>query len=198
MSSARSTPAEDAARRSRIDRLTGGDGAGDANATDAVSAIRGTAGTDTPVQGGARRRWQRGAMFVGGALAVLLAVGWWVAPTLRGYFAAPTSISEARLRFATVERGRFVRDVAAEGIVVAAVSPTLFAPEDGTVTFQVKEGDVVQAGAPLAVIDSPELQSQLQQERATLSSLATGLARRELENRARDLENQQEIGRAHV
>lgn len=150
------------------------------------------------MEGAAARRRRRWVLQGVAVLAAVLVVGWFAAPSVRAYLAAPTSISEGRLRLAQVERGGFVRDVAAEGVVVAAVSPTLFAPEDGTVTFQVQEGDVVAAGQALAVVDSPLLRSQLQQENATLRSLETGMARRELENRAQDLENQQQVDLARV
>jgi HlyD family secretion protein len=43
------------------------------------------------------------------------------------------SINRSRLSFATVEHGAFVKDVAAEGQVIAAVSPTLYAGSAGTV-----------------------------------------------------------------
>ena len=46
---------------------------------------------------------------------------------------ASSSVSASRLSFATVERGRFVRDIAAEGRVVAAVRPTLYANSPGMV-----------------------------------------------------------------
>jgi HlyD family secretion protein len=162
-----------------------------------TGGIRDTAAQDVPLarsQGRVRRMLPWGAALV---LAVL--AGYWFAgPTIRSYLRSPTSVSLERLRTAAVERGRFVRDVAAEGVVVAAVSPTLFAPEDGTVTFRVKEGDVVSAGDALAVVESPELTSRLAQEQATLQSLDTGLRRRELENRAQELENQQLVDLARV
>lgn len=80
------------------------------------------------------------------------------------------SISRSRLSFATVERGTFVNDVAADGQVVAAVSPTLYAASAGTVTLKVHAGDTVARGQVLAVIDSPELTARLAQEEATLAS----------------------------
>jgi HlyD family secretion protein len=64
-----------------------------------------------------------------------------------------------------------VRDLTAEGRVITANSPTLYAIAGGTVTLKVVAGDVVEAGQELAVIDSPELRSRLVQEESTLASL---------------------------
>jgi HlyD family secretion protein len=81
------------------------------------------------------------------------------------------SVSRERLTIATVERGSFVRDVAADGQVVAAVSPTLYANVAGTVTLRVHAGDSVTKGQEVASIDSPDLTAKLSQEAATLQGL---------------------------
>ncbi len=88
------------------------------------------------------------------------------------HFAGPgASVSRDRVSIATVERGSFVRDVTADGQVVAAVSPTLYAKAAGTVTLKVHSGDAVARGAELATIDSPDLSAKLSQEDATLQGL---------------------------
>ncbi|MEO0972816.1 MAG: HlyD family efflux transporter periplasmic adaptor subunit [Pseudomonadota bacterium] len=192
--SGRRTETDDEGRRvTNLERLTARSGV-----EAPTHGIRDTSAQDRSVPNAARRRSSRWWLRVGLALVVLAVIGWLATPYLTAYFGAPTSVSEARLRLAQVERGRFVRDVGAEGIVVAAVSPTLFAPEDGTVTFAVQEGDAVRAGDAVATIDSPELRSLLEQESATLRSLETGRARRALENRAADLANQQQVDLARV
>ncbi|MEM9385281.1 MAG: HlyD family efflux transporter periplasmic adaptor subunit [Pseudomonadota bacterium] len=194
-----SNPDISPSRSANLERLTARSDQGSGNPESAGSTpIRDTSAQDLRVEGAAGRRRLRWGIRGLGALAALLIFAWLVGPSVRAYLEAPTSISESRLRLAQVERGRFVRDVAAEGVVVAAVSPTLFAPEDGTVTFDVQEGDVVSEGQALAVVDSPLLRSQLEQENATFRSLETGMARRELENRAQDLENQQQVDLARV
>jgi HlyD family secretion protein len=81
------------------------------------------------------------------------------------------SVSRERLTIATVERGSFVRDVAADGQVVAAVSPTLYANVAGTVTLRVHAGDTVTKGEEVASVDSPDLTAKLSQEAATLQGL---------------------------
>ena len=62
---------------------------------------------------------------------------------IRAWASTSMVIPRERLRIAAVERGAFVRDVSAQGTVVVADSPTLFASGIGTVTFLVKAGDAV-------------------------------------------------------
>lgn len=81
---------------------------------------------------------------------------------------AQDSVSAERLRTGRVTRGNFVRDISVQGRVVAAVSPTLYATQTGTITFEVESGDSVYAGQVLASIASPEIQYQLLQEQARL------------------------------
>jgi HlyD family secretion protein len=84
------------------------------------------------------------------ALAVLIAI-------LMRYSGTTASVDRSRVSIATVERGNFIRDIAADGQVVAAVSPTLYANALGNVTLKVHAGDTVTKGQVLAVIDSPDL-----------------------------------------
>lgn len=94
---------------------------------------------------------------------------------------AQVSIERSRLTIATVERGSFVRDVVADGQVVAASSPTLYAPSAGTVMLKVHAGDAVDRGAILAVIDSPDLTAKVSQEEATLQTLHIDWSRARLD-----------------
>jgi HlyD family secretion protein len=82
---------------------------------------------------------------------------------------------------ASVERGNFVRDIAADGQVVAAVSPTLYANALGTVTLKAHAGDSVVKGQVLAIVDSPDLTAKLAQEDATLAGLRLDWQRATLE-----------------
>jgi HlyD family secretion protein len=104
------------------------------------------------------------------ALAGIAALGMLILILVR-YSGAGASVDRARVSIATVERGNFVRDIAADGQVVAAVSPTLYANALGTVTLKVHAGDTVAKGQVLAVVDSPDLTAKLSQEEATLASL---------------------------
>src|SRR5262249_36643443 len=69
----------------------------------------------------------------------------------------------------------------ADGRVVAANSPTLYAIAAGTVDFHVRPGDSVKRGQSLATVSSPELQSRLTQEQATLAGLEAGVGRGQLD-----------------
>ena len=101
------------------------------------------------------------------ALAGIAALGMLILILVR-YSGAGASVDRARVSIATVERGNFVRDIAADGQVVAAVSPTLYANALGTVTLKVHAGDAVVKGQVLAIVDSPDLTAKMSQEEATL------------------------------
>ena len=125
--------------------------------------------------GGSRLRpWILIGSLIGVAAAAVGILLWWLP-------AIGPSVDSARLTFATVERGRFIREIAAEGRVVAAVSPTLYAATGGTVTLNARAGDAVALGQVLATIESTDLRAHLQQERATLENLQIDLQRAELE-----------------
>jgi HlyD family secretion protein len=103
-----------------------------------------------------------------------------------------------RVRIATVTRGPFIRDVSAQGTVVAAVSPTLFASAPGTVHYLVRAGDRVRKDQVLATIDSPSLRNELERESASLAALEVALQRQGIETRRQLLGNQQAIDLAKL
>jgi HlyD family secretion protein len=115
---------------------------------------------------------------LGGAAIAILLIAW----TSTRWSAGPT-VNAQRLSIATVERGRFVRDIAAEGRIVAAVSPTLYAAAAGTVSFSVKAGDKVQRGDVLGSISSPDLQTELAQAQSSLEELTIAHKRAQLDAR---------------
>jgi len=90
------------------------------------------------------------------------------------------SVDSARLRIAEVKRGTLIRDAAVNGRVVAAVSPTLYAPAASTVTLKINAGDTVKKGDLLAVLDSPDLSNQLQREQSSLEQLQAEVARQRI------------------
>src|ERR1700690_2692585 len=126
--------------------------------------LRDTAGQDRVIERSSP--WKRHRTILLAALAAVIALGVLIAYVLR-YSGAGSSVDRSRLSIATVERGSFVRDIAADGQVVAAVSPTLYANALGTVTLKVHAGDTVSKGQVLAVVDSPDLTAKLSQEEAT-------------------------------
>jgi HlyD family secretion protein len=140
--------------------------------------LRDTAGQDRVIE--RPNPWRRHRAWAV-ALAVAAAGLGVLTVYLMKYSGAGVSVSRERLSIATVERGSFVRDVAADGQVVAAVSPTLYANVAGTVTLKVHAGDTVTKGQELATIDSPDLTAKLSQEDATLQGLSVDWRRARLD-----------------
>jgi HlyD family secretion protein len=160
-----------------------------------ATTIAGTQAQDAPraaTAPGWRQHWRRFAL-AGGALLLLL-FAWLV----HGWLHTGQMLSRERLRTAAVTRGHFVRDVAAEGTVVAAVNPTLYAIAPGTVSYLVRAGEAVTKEQPLATLESPELNNEYQRERATLDSLDAALARQQIEIRRQIMTSQQQADLAQV
>jgi len=158
-------------------------------------AIKDTSSQDraiTPRVDGKRR-----AMQVGIAVVAVVLIAW-IAPSAWRLFSAGRSVSAARLQFATVERGPFVRDIAAEGSVVAAVSPTLYATAPGAVVLKVHAGDAVTKGEVVAVIDSPELTNKLAQEQSNADALNVDYKRAQIDSRKQHLELQKTLDNAVI
>jgi HlyD family secretion protein len=136
-------------------------------------SIRDTAAQDRPLTtspSAARRRWWIIAAVVIGVVAA-------IAATLSAWSTGSRSVDGERLRIAEVRRGDLVRDLSAEGRVISANSPTLYAIAGGTLNLHVVAGDAVKRGQALAEIDSPELRSRLAQEEAALAGLEAEAAR---------------------
>ena len=126
----------------------------------------------------------RKKLAIWGVVAVAaVAAGAVLLPVAARLMSADSSASTARLRIAEVKRGNLTRDVAVQGKVVAAVSPTLYARSGGTVSLDIHAGDKVSKGMVLAEIDSPELTNKLKQEQATVDSLGLEVERATLANR---------------
>jgi HlyD family secretion protein len=139
--------------------------------------IRDTSSQDTVLARPAGKR----RLVVAAAVVAALALTAWSLPQARHLFGTAGSVSTERLGLDDVARGPFVRDIQAEGRVVAAFSPTLFAPQAGAVTLQVHAGDSVKKGQVLATIASPELAAKLAQETATADTLQTDTLRARVE-----------------
>ena len=168
----------------------------DASTPSPAAQVRGTEAQDAPVTDDtATRRRHRRRYIAGASALVLLAVFAWLA---HAWSNSSKTVAADRLRIAAVQQGHFVRDVAAQGTVVAAVNPTLFAIAPGTVSYAVHAGDTVVKGAVLATLDSPELSNEYQRERATLDSLNAALERQEIEIRRQLLTSQQQSDLAQV
>lgn len=128
------------------------------------------------------------------ALLLVCALAW---PVLR-WLRAEHSISAAGLRFAATQTGSIVREASDYARAVAARSPTLFAESSGVVIFQAEAGSAVAAGAELATISSPELQSRLKQEQSTYESLQAEVASQRIANERAALSKQRELDAAQI
>ena len=156
--------------------------------------FRGTEATDTAVEARPDRTRIKLIGAAAGGLVLILVFGL----LFRGWSATEHTISRERLRIVTVTEGPFVRDVSAQGTVVAAVSPTLFAVAPGNISYQVRAGDTVKSGQVLATLASPTLENEYQRERATLESLDTALQRQGIEMRRQKLSTQEAADLANV
>lgn len=144
--------------------------------------------------GSGKRRW-----IISGAVAVvLLLLAMWAVPAVQRWAGADVTVPRDRLRVARAELGDLVRDVSVQGRVVAAISPSLFAPAGGTITLMVEAGAEVSEGQVLAQLDSPELQNRLQQEQSSLDRLSVELDRQRIESNQKTLDNQKNIDLAKV
>ena len=158
--------------------------------------MRGTESQDRVVVTTNTRRafLRRYGVMIGIGAALLLFVVW----SARAWLSSEKIIPRDRLRTAVVERGPFVRDVAATGTVVAAVSPTLFAEAPGTIIYKVRAGDTVKAGDVLGKVESAALTNEYERERATLVSTEAALNRQTIEVRRTILKSSQDTDLAKV
>jgi len=106
--------------------------------TSALASVQGTEKQDTaictPQRSWHQQRWLQ--LSVTGAIVLVLLVSW----LIRAWSNSSHVIAADRLHIATVARGHFVRDIAAQGTVIAAVNPTVFAVAPGTVSYSVRAG----------------------------------------------------------
>ena len=151
---------------------------------------------DRPVAspGWLTRRRAIAAVIVGVAvIAVMLAL-----PAIRRWSRADRAVDATTIAIGTVTRGDLVRDVSVQGRVVAALHPTLVSPGQGIVAVRTKAGSVVHKGDVLAVIDSPELRSALEQARAQLLSLRSEYDRQRIAGTQLDARAKQQVAIAEV
>lgn len=156
--------------------------------------IRDTSAQDQLIEVNTRRRR---LIWIGAAVAAVVLIALAV-PGLRHVMSASSSVSASRLSFATVKRGSFVNDIAADGRVVAAVRPTLYANSPGMVTLKVHAGDTVKKGQVLAVIDSPELRNKLAQEQSQMDALEVDYQRAKIDARKQRGELEQAYENAKI
>lgn len=134
-----------------------------------------------------------------GAGAVLfIAAILFVAPAVNRWADASVSVPLDRVRIATVERGDLVRDVSIQGRVIAAIRPTLYASDAGTITLRVEAGETVVAGQVLATVDSPALTAELRQAESALEQRRVELERQRIGTRQQALEKRKDVDLSEV
>jgi HlyD family secretion protein len=158
--------------------------------------IRDTSAQDRVMTAPPVPRSRRFGMIAVGLLALALLLV--ALPTVGRWLGAERSIAGERLRIAEVRRGTLVRDVSVQGRIVAAVSPTLYAPVAGTVTLKTQAGSSVKQGDLLAQIDSPELANELERERATLQELEVEVQRQRIASERQQLVSRRTADEAAV
>ena len=157
--------------------------------------IRDTSAQDRLIEARPNRRRR---LLLAGIGVIVLALLIVLLPAALRLFSVGASVSASRLAFATVERGLFVRDIAAEGKVVAANSPTLYAGYNGSVTLKVRAGDGVRKGQLLAVIDSPELINKLAQEQSRADAMQVDYLQAQVDARSKRGELQKAFDNARI
>ena len=135
---------------------------------------------------------------IGGSVAAAIMLVILAAPFVNRWANATVSVPFERVRIATVTRGDLVRDVTVQGRVVAAVSPTLYASDSGSITLHVDAGEQVLAGQVLATVNSPDLTSELQQAESSLEQRKVELERQRIESRQQALEKRKSADLADV
>ncbi len=165
-------------------------------ATVSELSIADTSGQDIAIEPESKRK----QYLISGiaATVALIVIVVLVMPFVLRWSEADDSVARDRLRTSMVTRGDLVRDVSVQGRVVAAVSPTLYAPQSGTITFLVEAGDSVLMGDVLAVIDSPGLANTLKQEQANYARLQVEIERQGIETKQKKLENRKTADLAEV
>jgi HlyD family secretion protein len=157
--------------------------------------ISDTSGQDIALGRASRKPFWIG---LGVVIAAVAIVGALFLPNVLRWAQAEAAVPRDRIRVADVRRGDLIRDVSVQGRIVAAVSPTLFASADGSISLLVESGAEVAEGDALAVIDSPELENQLRQQEATLESMEVGLERQQITTRQLQLASQKNVDLAQV
>jgi HlyD family secretion protein len=141
---------------------------------------------------------RRNQLIVAGIGVAVIASVLFAAPWVKRWANATVSVPMDRVRTAVVTRGDLVRDVSVQGRIVAAVSPTLYATASGNITLKVDAGEQVVAGQILALVDSPDLASALQQSESTLAQRKVELERQRIESRQLALDKRKAADLADV
>ncbi len=156
--------------------------------------IRDTSGQDAMIA--APPVWRRKKIWIISLCAIAFLIICFA--LLRAYGNSSKSINSARIKVAQVTRGTLVRDVAVNGRMVAAISPTLYSTASSTVTLKVKAGDMVKKGDIVAELESPDLTSLLKREQANYDQLEAEVARQKILARKQKLIARRDADQAEI
>lgn len=134
------------------------------------------------------------------AVFIVLALLSVTVPAVQRLTNSDMSVARDLLRFSTVERGHLQQDIAVEGTIVASNSPSIYAPTNGIISLKTRPGDVVEYGQVLAVIESPQLDNELIQEKASLEQTKLELERQQIQtkNTLMDLQHDKELSEVNL
>lgn len=156
--------------------------------------IRDTSGQDAVIA--APAVWRRKKVVVGLVLSLAFLILCFF--LVRAFANSSKSINASRIKIAQVTRGTLVRDVAVNGRMVAAISPTLYSTASGTVTLKVKAGDMVKKGDIVAELESPDLTSLLKREQANYDQLEAEVSRQKILARKQKLIARRDADQAEI
>ena len=147
----------------------------------------------------AKRVWYRQTKFkLVVFIALFLTLALYLKPSFTAWQQGAIRISNNDIIVSTVEQGTLIRDVAVSGKVIAANAPQLYATESGQVNFIAKPGQAVKKGDLLVEVTSPELDSLVKQEQASLAQLKLDAARGELSDKETLLDLERSLDTAKV
>lgn len=156
--------------------------------------IRDTSGQDAVIA--APSLWRRKKLVVGVVFAIAFLILCFF--LVRAFATSSKSINASRIKIAQVTRGTLIRDVAVNGRMVAAISPTLYSTASSTVTLKVKAGDMVKKGDIVAELESPDLTSLLKREQANYDQLEAEVARQKILARKQKLIARRDADQAEI
>ena len=154
------------------------------------------ASMDRPVDPSVRNSRRTVIILIAAAVALIATVALY--PLVHRWASTDRAVDSSTMRIATVTRGDLQRDVSVQGKVVASLHPTIFSPAQGIVALRTRAGSVVRKGDVLAIIESSDLRSQLEQARASLQSMQTDVQRQRIAARQTRSRGSQEAQLARV
>ncbi|TMO63046.1 efflux RND transporter periplasmic adaptor subunit [Pseudoalteromonas aurantia] len=161
-----------------------------------MSYIADTSAQDTQIE--KPRSLNKMIIFSFSTILTVIVSYFFILPSVVNWTKGTSAVHKDKLNIAAVKQGLFIRDLSVQGKVIAARRPILYSPAQGTVTYLVEAGDSVVTQQTIAIIDSPELKSEYNQQIANLTRLKNQLEREKIQVKKSNLEQENQIGQAQV